>query len=398
MIAGRRVRDLQRLSPGVLARRPAARCTRRCSRSPTSTRTPAAASTSSPRRRRRWPTLLAHVLGFDGGIGSRSEVVDGVYTGRAGGPFTYREGKAQAMRELAAARGHRPRALVGLLRLRVRPADAARRRPPGRGQPRRGARAGRPRRGLGRHALRAPSGGAEGRRPRSSSPRSSATAGRSARAPRRRRAASRPPGARRCADEPPRADRRPARDPRARAALRRRGGRAARRRRGIASTASPREVLAASRRARADGRLRAARPTAAPGADFLSYCLVLEELSRADAGLGVTVAVHTSAGTLPILQHGTPEQIDRLVPPLAQGHEIAAFALTESGLGLGRRRDAHARRRRGPHHRDEAVDHERLARPRRSSSSPATASARARSSCGAARRASASRARRRSSA
>jgi alkylation response protein AidB-like acyl-CoA dehydrogenase len=69
------------------------------------------------------------------------------------------------------------------------------------------------------------------------------------------------------------------------------------------------------------------------GADFLSYCLVLEELSRADAGLGVTVAVHTSAGTLPILQHGSPDQIDRLVPPLAQGHEIAAFALTESGSG-----------------------------------------------------------------
>jgi len=69
------------------------------------------------------------------------------------------------------------------------------------------------------------------------------------------------------------------------------------------------------------------------GTDFVSYILVLEELSRADAGVGVTVAVHTSAGTLPILQHGTPDQIDRLVPPLAQGHEIAAFALTESGSG-----------------------------------------------------------------
>jgi phosphoserine phosphatase len=50
-------------------------------------------------------SLLAHVLGFDGGIGSRSEVVDGVYTGRAGGPFTYREGKASAIRQLAAAEG-----------------------------------------------------------------------------------------------------------------------------------------------------------------------------------------------------------------------------------------------------------------------------------------------------
>jgi len=69
------------------------------------------------------------------------------------------------------------------------------------------------------------------------------------------------------------------------------------------------------------------------GADFLSYVLVLEELSRADAGAGVTLAVHTGAGTLPILAHGTREQIERLVPPLAQGHEIAAFALTEPGSG-----------------------------------------------------------------
>ena len=72
---------------------------------------------------------------------------------------------------------------------------------------------------------------------------------------------------------------------------------------------------------------------AGAGADFLSYVLVLEELSRADAGVGVTVAVHTSAGTLPILANGSEEQTQRLVPPLAQGHELAAFALTESGSG-----------------------------------------------------------------
>ena len=48
------------------------------------------------------------------------------------------------------------------------------------------------------------------------------------------------------------------------------------------------------------------------GADFLSYILVLEELSRADAGVGVTVAVHTSACTLPLLQFGTEEQRARL--------------------------------------------------------------------------------------
>ena len=55
------------------------------------------------------------------------------------------------------------------------------------------------------------------------------------------------------------------------------------------------------------------------GADFLSYILVLEELSRADAGVGVTVAVHTSAATLPILAFGTDEQQRRFVPDLAAG-------------------------------------------------------------------------------
>jgi alkylation response protein AidB-like acyl-CoA dehydrogenase len=69
------------------------------------------------------------------------------------------------------------------------------------------------------------------------------------------------------------------------------------------------------------------------GADFLSYVLVLEELSRGDAGVGVTVAVHTSAVTLPILTFGTDEQRSRFVPPLARGEVLGAFALTESGSG-----------------------------------------------------------------
>jgi butyryl-CoA dehydrogenase len=69
------------------------------------------------------------------------------------------------------------------------------------------------------------------------------------------------------------------------------------------------------------------------GADFLSYILVLEELSRADAGVGVTVAVHTSAVTLPILTFGTDEQRSRFVPPLARGEAIGAFALTEAESG-----------------------------------------------------------------
>jgi alkylation response protein AidB-like acyl-CoA dehydrogenase len=69
------------------------------------------------------------------------------------------------------------------------------------------------------------------------------------------------------------------------------------------------------------------------GADFVSYILVLEELSRADAGVGVTVGVHTSAVTLPILSFGTDEQRARFVPPLARGELLGAFALTEPEAG-----------------------------------------------------------------
>ena len=69
------------------------------------------------------------------------------------------------------------------------------------------------------------------------------------------------------------------------------------------------------------------------GADFVAYILAMEELSRGDAGLGPTFGVHVSAATLPIIAHGTPEQAERLVPPLAQGHELGAFALTEAGSG-----------------------------------------------------------------
>jgi HAD superfamily hydrolase (TIGR01490 family) len=104
MLAGVRVRDLQRLAPDVLAGvlprlyprmlaiayehqdagRPIFICT--------------AAS-------QEMAELMAIVLTFDGAVGSVSEVVDGHYTGRAGGPFTYREGKAEAIRDLARREG-----------------------------------------------------------------------------------------------------------------------------------------------------------------------------------------------------------------------------------------------------------------------------------------------------
>ena len=69
------------------------------------------------------------------------------------------------------------------------------------------------------------------------------------------------------------------------------------------------------------------------GSDFLSYCLLVEEISRADAGLGATLAVHTSAGTLPILMYGTEEQKSRWVPDLTCGRSVGCFALTEPETG-----------------------------------------------------------------
>ena len=105
------------------------------------------------------------------------------------------------------------------------------------------------------------------------------------------------------------------------------------------------------------------------GADFLSYILVLEELSRADAGVGVTVAVHTSACTLPLLTFGTDEQRARFVPPLARGEGIGAFALTEPEAGS----DAGALRT----HAD--PDGDRLAHHRARSSGSRTARTRRRS-------------------
>ncbi len=69
------------------------------------------------------------------------------------------------------------------------------------------------------------------------------------------------------------------------------------------------------------------------GADYFAYVLVLEELSRADASVGVTLAVHLGAGMLPILNWATDEQKQRYVPPLASGQELCAFALTEPEAG-----------------------------------------------------------------
>jgi butyryl-CoA dehydrogenase len=69
------------------------------------------------------------------------------------------------------------------------------------------------------------------------------------------------------------------------------------------------------------------------GADYLSYAIVVEELSRVCASTGVIVSAHTSLGTWPIYQFGTPAQKEKYLPGLTAGQMLAAFALTEPGAG-----------------------------------------------------------------
>jgi len=69
------------------------------------------------------------------------------------------------------------------------------------------------------------------------------------------------------------------------------------------------------------------------GADTLSYVLAVEELSRADASVGITVAAHTSLGTMPFLLFGTDAQKQEYVPRLAGGEMLWAFGLTEPQAG-----------------------------------------------------------------
>ncbi len=100
MIAGVRVRDLERLSPrvlsGVLPRLYPEMLERAYAHQDAGV--PVYILTAASQE---MADLLARVLAFDGGLGTRSEIVDGHYTGRPAGPFNYREGKVISMREVA---------------------------------------------------------------------------------------------------------------------------------------------------------------------------------------------------------------------------------------------------------------------------------------------------------
>ena len=69
------------------------------------------------------------------------------------------------------------------------------------------------------------------------------------------------------------------------------------------------------------------------GSDTLAYAIAIEELTRIDSSVAITVAAHTSLGTMPIFLYGTDEQKSEWLPQLASGQKLAAFGLTEADAG-----------------------------------------------------------------
>src|SRR5215211_6748653 len=69
------------------------------------------------------------------------------------------------------------------------------------------------------------------------------------------------------------------------------------------------------------------------GADTLAYALAVEELTRIDSSVAITMAAHTSLGTMPIHLWGSDEQKDDWLPQLCSGQKLAAFGLTEPEAG-----------------------------------------------------------------
>jgi short-chain 2-methylacyl-CoA dehydrogenase len=76
-------------------------------------------------------------------------------------------------------------------------------------------------------------------------------------------------------------------------------------------------------------------PEAAGGAggDFLSLCIAIEEISRADAGVGITLEAAVCLGAAPIFEFGTDDQKQRWLPDLLAGRKLWAFGLTEPEAG-----------------------------------------------------------------
>ena len=69
------------------------------------------------------------------------------------------------------------------------------------------------------------------------------------------------------------------------------------------------------------------------GMDNIAYAAAIMELAKADASIAITVAAHTSLGTMPIVLSGTEEQKQKYIPKLASGEVLGAFGLTEPEAG-----------------------------------------------------------------
>lgn len=69
------------------------------------------------------------------------------------------------------------------------------------------------------------------------------------------------------------------------------------------------------------------------GADYMSYAIIMEELSRADCSSGTFLTAGASLVALPLVNFGTPEQKEKYLKPLSLGTQIGAFGLTEPGAG-----------------------------------------------------------------
>src|SRR3954464_2870469 len=69
------------------------------------------------------------------------------------------------------------------------------------------------------------------------------------------------------------------------------------------------------------------------GMDGIAYMIVINELARVDASHAITVSAHTTLGSSPIVNFGTPEQKERFIPLLASGAVLGGFGLTEPGAG-----------------------------------------------------------------
>ncbi|MFD6442708.1 acyl-CoA dehydrogenase family protein, partial [Peribacillus sp. NPDC060186] len=69
------------------------------------------------------------------------------------------------------------------------------------------------------------------------------------------------------------------------------------------------------------------------GADYLSYVIAVEELSRVDASIGTALSAHTSLAGWPVYKFGTEHQKRKYLRAMAEGKNMGAYCLTESGSG-----------------------------------------------------------------